>query len=76
MSNYDLIPEEVYQSLPDEAADKFVILVRTAQAYLQRMLDDSNSNEFSNELPSQFMAIIQGTADDLGIEGLENEPPP
>ena len=75
MSSYDLIPEEVYENLPEEAADKFVILVRTAQANLQRMLDDSNSNDFAGELRSQFMAIIQGTADALGIEGLSAETP-
>lgn len=75
MSSYDLIPEEVYENLPDEAAEKFVVLVRTAQANLQRMMDDSNSHEFSGELRSQFMAIIQGTADALGIEGLAKETP-
>ncbi len=75
MSSYDLIPEEVYENLPEEAADKFVVLVRTAQANLQRMMDDSNSNDFAGELRSQFMAIIQGTADALGIEGLEKETP-
>lgn len=75
MSSYDLIPEEVYENLPEEAADKFVILVSTAQANLQRMLDDSNSNDFAGELRSQFMAIIQGTADALGIEGLAAETP-
>ncbi|MEI6484937.1 MAG: hypothetical protein WCO11_01570 [Sphingomonadales bacterium] len=75
MSSYDLIPEEVYLNLPDEPADKFVLLVRTAQSNLQRMLDDSNSNDFANELRSQFMAIIQGTAEALGIEGLSNFTP-
>lgn len=75
MSSYDLIPEEVYANLPEEAADKFVILVRTAQANLQRMLDDTNSGDFAGELRSQFMAIIQGTASALGIKGLENEIP-
>ncbi|WP_375394042.1 hypothetical protein [uncultured Sphingomonas sp.] len=75
MSSYDLIPEEVYENLPEEAADKFVVLVRTAQANLQRMMDDSNSSDFAGELRSQFMAIIQGTADALGIEGLATETP-
>lgn len=75
MSNYDLIPEEVYLNLPDEPADKFVVLVRTAQANMQRMLDDGNSADFANELRSQFMAIIQGTADALGIEGLSDFTP-
>ncbi len=75
MSSYDLIPEEVYENLPEEAADKFVVLVRTAQANLQRLMDDSNSGDFSGELRSQFMAIIQGSAGALGIEGLEKETP-
>jgi hypothetical protein len=75
MSSYDLIPEEVYANLPEEAAEKFVVLVRTAQANLQRMMDDTNSGDFAGELRSQFMATIQGTADALGIEGLGNETP-
>lgn len=70
MSAYDLIPEETYENLPEEDADKFVLLVRTAQANLQRMLDDSNAREFSDELRSQFMATIQGIAEALGAAGL------
>ena len=75
MPSYDLIPEEVYENLPEEAADKFVTLVRTAQTNLQRMMDNSDSDEFAGELRSQFMAIIQNTADALGVEGLANETP-
>jgi hypothetical protein len=70
MSAYDLIPEETYENLPEEDADKFVLLVRTAQANLQRMLDNSSAREFSDELQSQFMATIQGIAEALGISGL------
>ncbi len=70
MSSYDLIPEETYSNLPDEDADKFVLLVRTAQSNLQRLLDDSNARDFSDELRSQFMATVQGIAEALGIAGL------
>lgn len=70
MSTYDLIPDEIYDTLPDEDVDRFVILVRTAQANLQRMLDDSNSSDFSDELRNQFVATIQGCAEALGVEGL------
>ncbi|EZP57280.1 hypothetical protein [Sphingomonas sp. RIT328] len=70
MSAYDLIPEETYANLPEEDADKFVTLVRTAQSNLQRMLDDSNARDFSDELRSQFMATIQGIAEALGVTGL------
>jgi hypothetical protein len=75
MSQYDLIPDEVYESLPEESAERFVVLVRTAQTNLQRMMDNSNSNDFAGELRCQFMAVIQGSAEALGIDGLGNETP-
>lgn len=70
MSEYDLIPEETYDSLPQEPNDKFAVLVRIAQTNLARLLDQSNSNDFSTEIRSQFISIIGGIADALGIEGL------
>lgn len=70
MSEYDLIPEEVYANLPQDPNDKFAVLVRIAQTNLARLLDQSSSNDFSTEIRSQFISIIGGIADALGIEGL------
>lgn len=70
MSEYDLIPEEAYENLPEEANDRFAVLVRIAQTNLARLLDQSNSNDFSTEIRSQFISIISGIAEALGIEGL------
>jgi hypothetical protein len=70
MSEYDLIPEEAYEASPQESNDKFAFLVRIAQTNLARLLDQSNSNDFSSEIRSQFISIIGGIADALGIEGL------
>lgn len=70
MSEYDLIPEESYDNLPSEDNDKFAVLVRIAQNNLARLLDNSNSNEFSDEIRSQFISIVSGMAETLGIEGL------
>jgi hypothetical protein len=70
MSEYDLIPEEAYEGLPQEPNDKFAVLVRIAQNNLARMLDSSNSGEFSTEIRSQFISIVSGMAEALGIEGL------
>lgn len=70
MSTYDLIPDEIYDTLPEEDVDRFVILVRTAQANLQRMLDNSSSSDFSDELRDQFVATIKGCAEALGVDGL------
>jgi hypothetical protein len=75
MSSYDLIPDEVYDNLPNEDADKFVLLARTAQSNLQRLMDDSNSNEFSAELRTQFMATVQGVAEALSVDGLAHLQP-
>ena len=70
MSEYDLIPEEAYENLPQEANDKFAVLVRIAQTNVARLLDQSGSNDFSDEIRSQFISIISGIAEALGIEGL------
>ncbi|MEG3087728.1 hypothetical protein [Sphingomonas sp. PB4P5] len=70
MSEYDLIPEEPYDNLPQEPNDQFAVLVRIAQRNLGRLLDNSNSNDFSVEIRSQFISIVSGIADALGIEGL------
>jgi hypothetical protein len=70
MSEYDLIPEETYEALPQEANDKFAVLVRVAQTNLGRLLDQSSSGDFSTEIRAQFISIITGIADALGVEGL------
>jgi molybdopterin converting factor small subunit len=70
MSEYDLIPEEAYENLPQDANDQFAVLVRVAQTNLARLLDTSSSNDFSSEIRSQFISIISGIAEALGIEGL------
>ena len=70
MSEYDLIPDHVYDTLPQEPGEKFVVLARVAQSNLARLLDQSQSNEFAVELRSQFLSIISSIADALGIEGL------
>jgi len=70
MSDYDLIPEEAYEGLPQEANDKFAVLVRIAQNNLARLLDNSNSSDFSSEIRSQFISIVSGMAETLGVEGL------
>lgn len=70
MSTYDLIPEEAYDNLPQDAHDQFAVLVNIAQANLARLLDESNSGDFCTEIRSQFISIITGIADALGIEGL------
>lgn len=70
MSDYDLIPEEAYKSLPQEPNEKFAFLVRIAQTNLARLLDNSNSNDFSSEIRSQFISIVSSMADALAIQGL------
>lgn len=70
MSEYDLIPEEAYENLPQDDHDKFAVLVRIAQNNLARLLDQTNSGDFSSEIRSQFISIITGIAEALGIEGL------
>jgi len=70
MSEYDLIPDEVYENLPQDPHDKFAALVRVAQTNLARMLDDSGSGDFCTELRAQFMSTISGIAEALDIEGL------
>ena len=72
MSEYDLIPEDAYESLPQENSDKFAFLVQIAQRNLARLLDNSESRDFSAEIRSQFMSIISSIADALGVEGLPN----
>lgn len=70
MSEYDLIPEDAYANLPQDPNDKFAVLVRVAQTNLARLLDQSGSSDFSTEIRSQFISIIGGIAEALGIEGL------
>jgi hypothetical protein len=70
MSEYDLIPDEAYENLPEEPGAKFASLVRIAQTNLARLLDQSNSSDFSSEIRSQFMSIVTGIAEALGIDGL------
>lgn len=70
MSEYELIPEEAYENLPQDSHDKFAVLVRIAQANLARLLDGPGSPESGNELRAQFISIISGAAEVLGIQGL------
>jgi hypothetical protein len=70
MSDYELIPEEAYENLPQEPIEQFAVLVRVAEANLGRLLDQSNSGDYATELRSQFMSTISGIADALGVEGL------
>lgn len=72
---YELIPEETYSNLPEESVDKFVVLVRVAQANMARMLDEYQSNDFSLEIKAQFISTLAGIADALGIEGLPKVEP-
>lgn len=72
MSEYDLIPDEAYDSLPQDDHEKFVVLVRIAQTNLARLLDQTGSGDFSSEIRSQFISTISGIAEALGIEGLPN----
>lgn len=70
MSSYDLISDDFYENLPQDPHDQFVVLVREAQANLVRLLDDGDSRDFADELRSQFVTTISGTAEALGIDGL------
>jgi hypothetical protein len=70
VSEYDLIPESIYENLPQDDHEKFVVLVREAQSNLARLLDDRNSNEFADEIRSQFVSTVAGIAEALGVLGL------
>jgi hypothetical protein len=74
MSSYELIPEEVYENLPDDPHEKFVMIVKAAQANLARLLDDGNSRDFFDELRAQFISSLTSAADALGIDGLPELP--
>ncbi|WP_157084730.1 hypothetical protein [Sphingomonas pituitosa] len=70
MSDYDLIPESEFEDLPSDPYDRFVRLATVAQKNIARMLDDSQSNEFSDEVRSQFVSMISHIAEACDIEGL------
>lgn len=70
MSMYDLIPDELYENLPDEPHDKFVLLANAARSNLARLIDDTDSSDFVEELRSQFISTVSSIADALGIAGL------
>jgi hypothetical protein len=70
MSSYELVPEELFERLPQDPHDKFVMIVREAQANLARLLDETNSSDFVEELRSQFISTISSVAEALGIVGL------
>lgn len=70
MSEYDLIPEEAYDNLPQDPYDQFAFIVRTAQGNLARMLDQPGSNDFADEIRAQFITTISGAAEALGVSGL------
>jgi hypothetical protein len=72
MSEYDLIPDETYDTLPSDSHDRFVLLTRVAQTNLARLLDQNGSNEFADEIRSQFVSTILGISEALGVEGLSH----
>lgn len=71
---YELIPEEIYDRLPEEPAEKFAVLARTAQASIARLIDIENSSgDFTAEVRTQFVETMRAAGDALGIEGLPTE---
>ena len=70
MSQWELVPYETYDNLPQDPHDKFVAIVSVAQANLVRLLDQPNSNDFAEEIRSQFVSIISSIAEELEVEGL------
>ena len=71
--DYELIPDEVYDNLPAESHQKFVKLVRTAQASVGRLVDDDSSGHFVEEIRLQFMETVRAIADSLDIQGLPTQ---
>ena len=70
MSQYELVPDATYDNLPQDPHDKFVAIVNVAQANLARLLDQTGSSDFAEEIRSQFISTISGAAEALGVEGL------
>lgn len=70
MSEFELIPEEVYENLPQDPHEKFASIVRVAQSNLARLLDTPSSRDFYDEIRAQFISAISGVAEALGIDGL------
>ena len=68
--DYELIPDSIYDDLPDDPHDKFVVLAKTAHANVSRLVNDDSSGHFVEEVRLQFVETVRAIAEALGIPGL------
>ncbi len=67
---HDLISEQDFAALPDDANKKFIAIEGTCRGNMNRLISNSDSAYFGATMQEQYMAIVAGIAEELGIEGV------
>lgn len=68
---YELMSDEDYEGLPEEADQKFVAIEAICRRNLNRFIGQEDRNEFDDLLRNQYMMMVSSAAAELGIEGVQ-----
>jgi uncharacterized protein (UPF0147 family) len=67
---YELISEDDYEGLPEEAVLRFVAFESICRANMTRFITQDTSPESDSFVRLQYMTTVTGAAEALGIEGI------
>jgi uncharacterized protein (UPF0147 family) len=69
--DYEIISESEYETLPEDAEDKFVALEAICRRNMNRMMSENSSGNFDNSVRLQYMATVSAAAQELGVGEFE-----
>lgn len=69
--DYEIISESEYESLPEDAEDKFVALEAICRRNMNQMMSEDSSGNFDSSIRLQYMATVSAAAQELGVGEFE-----
>ncbi|MGR9449291.1 hypothetical protein [Rhizobium leguminosarum] len=68
--DYDLITDDEYDSLPEDAQQKFAALEAICRRSMNRLISDQTPRHFDELIRMQYMITVAAAAAELGVEGV------
>ncbi|WP_028749461.1 hypothetical protein [Rhizobium mesoamericanum] len=69
--DYELISDDDYDTLPPEPDKRFAAIERICRKNMMAQIaNESYDNSYDSLLRTQYMTIVEATAEELGIEGI------
>jgi hypothetical protein len=72
MTDYELMTEADYASLPDDPEGQFVALEAICRRGISKLINQETSNYYDSMVRLQYMSTVFAAAQELGISGLHN----